>query len=456
MTSKPRYRFLISSIDAFGHINCILAFGEILALHGHEVTFAHRQHYKKLADSRNFKFISFDETIFENIDSSAIVKWFDGLLHKFSVDAGSIFDNWTPDEINFFGSRVDVYDRGNRALEAILKQNEKNFDMFIGDFVMNYPLFHRATIPCALLLSMNPVALYPNGPPAWSGFSVKGDKKLWDQFRMSFAKASSVMREKIYSWWKSYEVPFPTIQDSRIENWLYAEPEHLGFYHYPDLLDYHEIGPIRSDKWMRIDRVIRRPENNEPFNIPESLKSLPGKLIFFSLGSIGSVQINLMKTFIKILSKSPNRFIISKGPKGDELELAPNMWGENYVNQLAILEAVDLVITHGGNNTFLETIHAGKPLIVVPFFMDQLDNAQRAVDCGIGSRINLCDLDETKLLKTIEETLSNIEFAEKIAKISDSMKSTKSRGNAVKKIESFLEEYQKDAKNKNSDLVQSN
>uniref|UniRef100_T1KTY0 Glucuronosyltransferase n=1 Tax=Tetranychus urticae TaxID=32264 RepID=T1KTY0_TETUR len=156
-----------------------------------------------------------------------------------------------------------------------------------------------------------------------------------------------------------------------------------------------------------------------------------------------SVQIDLMESFIKILSKCPHRFIVSKGPRGDELELGPNMWGENYVNQIAILDVVDLVITHGGKNTFLETIYAGKPLIVVPFFMDQLDNAQRAVDCGIGARINLHEIDEVQVLKTIDETLSNPSYAEKIAKISASMKSTKNKDNFVKKIEKFIENNQK-------------
>ncbi|NP_001310091.1 sterol 3-beta-glucosyltransferase-like [Tetranychus urticae] len=442
MNNKPKYRFLISSIDAFGHINCALAIGEILASNGHEVTFANHAKHKSLADRRDFKFIPFDEHHFKYLNP--VVKWINGLLHRFRSDALSIFNNWTHDEIDFFGSIVEHCDAKNRALEQVLKENEDNFDMFIGDFMSVYPAFYRTTLPWALVHSSNPICLYPEGPPAWSGFSVKEkEPEKWEKFRALFGEASSVLREKMYSWWKSYEVPYPNIKDSRIENWWYSEPEQLGIYHYPELLDYHEVGPIRSDKWVRLDCAIRKPDNVEPFIIPESLKSLPGKLIYFSLGSLGSAQVDLMKTFIKILSKCPHRFIVSKGPKGDQLELGPNMWGENYVDQISVLEVVDLVITHGGNNTFLETIYAAKPLIVIPFFMDQLDNAQRAVDCGIGSRINLHELDETKVLQTIEQTLSNPSYVEKIVKISDSMKSTKSRENLVKKIETFLENHQK-------------
>ena len=84
----------------------------------------------------------------------------------------------------------------------------------------------------------------------------------------------------------------------------------------------------------------------------------------------------------------PHRFIVSKGPQAELYELADNMWGEEFVPQPAILPLVDLVITHAGNNTTTECFHHGKPMIAMPVFWDQHDNAQRVDETGFGVRLD--------------------------------------------------------------------
>ena len=83
------------------------------------------------------------------------------------------------------------------------------------------------------------------------------------------------------------------------------------------------------------------------------------------------------------------------------------MWGEEFVPQPAILPLVDLVITHGGNNTTTECFHHGKPMIVMPLFWDQHDNAQRVDETGFGVRLDTYAFDPSRLADAIDRLLAD-------------------------------------------------
>ena len=82
------------------------------------------------------------------------------------------------------------------------------------------------------------------------------------------------------------------------------------------------------------------------------------------------------------------------------------MTGAEFLPQPAILPQADLVITHGGNNTVTESIHFGKPMVVLPLFWDQYDNAQRVAECGFGVRLPTYEFEDEQLHKAINRLLT--------------------------------------------------
>ena len=57
-------------------------------------------------------------------------------------------------------------------------------------------------------------------------------------------------------------------------------------YCYPKDLDYSEQpGVTLPDNWLRIETPVL-PPFPPPYRVPEKLKNKPGKLIYFSLGSM--------------------------------------------------------------------------------------------------------------------------------------------------------------------------
>ena len=181
------------------------------------------------------------------------------------------------------------------------------------------------------------------------------------------------------------------------------ESPHLDLYLYPAELDYSRTRPLGTT-WHRLDSCVRGTEDEW-----RELAEFDGDvaLVYLSLGSLGSGDVDLMNRLIGFLAETPYRYVVSMGPQHEAIRLADNMTGAEFLPQPAILDHVDLVITHGGNNTVTEALHFGKPMIVLPLFWDQYDNAQRVAERGFGVRLAPYDVDGATLRGAVDRLLAD-------------------------------------------------
>jgi MGT family glycosyltransferase len=192
-------------------------------------------------------------------------------------------------------------------------------------------------------------------------------------------------------------------------------------YLYPAEADYLRAVPL-GDGWQRLGSCVRQAEAG--FDLPDQLRDREGALIYLSLGSLASADVPLMERLVEALSDLPHRFIVSKGPQHDQYQLADNMWGEEFLPQPAILPLVDLVITHGGNNTTTECFHHGKPMIAMPVFWDQYDNAQRVDETGFGIRLPTYSFAADQLSSAINRLLGDDALQRRMAAIAHGLQAT--------------------------------
>ncbi len=110
--------------------------------------------------------------------------------------------------------------------------------------------------------------------------------------------------------------------------------------------------------------------------------------VYVSFGTVFNEQPRLFGTMLDALADQP-RVVVSAGGSFKQLSAraGPNVHLFAQVPQLAVLERVQLVVTHGGNNTVQETLAAGLPMVVVPFGSDQLVNARRVERLGAGASV---------------------------------------------------------------------
>ncbi|CAG2103629.1 unnamed protein product [Medioppia subpectinata] len=310
-------------------------------------------------------------------------------------------------------------------------------DVIVLDQFVTLPAAELSGVPCVWCWSSVPLVIIDDerAPPVQSGLSASGDQRLWHEFR---ELVRDVTREK----WQAFNEwavgrgcePLP-------EYCFHSPTRYLNIYGYPLELDYQDIRPLGRN-YVRFD-ALKRTERHLPFAVPPELATKPGALVYFSMGTISSVDVQNMRRLVAILAKSPHRFIISMGPLHKEYTLADNMWGQESVPQIRVLPLVDLVITHSGVNTVTETMFFGKPMIAMPVFGEQYDNAQRLHDKGFGLRLDAYKCSEEELLAAIETLLNDKALAERLAEVSRRIQTDNSLAKVSQLIEDFVQNPRK-------------
>jgi MGT family glycosyltransferase len=212
-------------------------------------------------------------------------------------------------------------------------------------------------------------------PPVFSGYPA-ADRTGWEDYWAEFRRTHADLHAAFDAFCRERGAPgLPELE------FMHVSP-YANLYLYPAEVDYARQRPL--DGWTNLQASVRATD--EPWTLPPELAG-DGPLVYLSLGSLGSADVALMQTLIDSLAGTRFRVIVSLGPQHDELTLADNMTGAEFLPQTSILPLVDAVVTHGGNNTVTESLYFGKPMVLLPLFWDQYDNAQRMHETGLGLRL---------------------------------------------------------------------
>ncbi len=204
---------------------------------------------------------------------------------------------------------------------------------------------------------------------------------------------------------------------------------YLNLFLYPEEADYPRSRPL-GPMWERLDSCVRTEGHD--LELPKG----DGPLVYLSLGSLGSADVELMQRLVDLLAAGGYRAIVSKGPQHEQIELRDGQVGAELVPQPALLPLVDAVITHGGNNTVTECLHFGKPMVLLPLFWDQYDNAQRMHELGLGVRLPTFTFEDGELGAAIDGLVADDALKERLKGISRRLQDSPGTEKAADCIES--------------------
>ncbi len=286
---------------------------------------------------------------------------------------------------------------GARYVDGRLTEvfDELDVDVIVEDNVCAFPAIAASGRPWVRIVSCNPLEIDdPALPPAFSGLPID-DREGAAAFRAEYATRVRELQADFSGYCAQRGAPpLPGLAMIHESPWL-------NLTIYPDELDYPRSRPLGST-WHNLQCSVRGTD--APWDPPPSDGR---RLVYLSLGSLGSADVELMRALVATLADTPHRYIVSRGPRHDEYELADNMIGSEFLPQTSVLPHVDAVITHGGNNTVTESMWFGKPMLVLPIFWDQHDNAQRVHETGYGLRVATYTFEPAALRGALDTVLDD-------------------------------------------------
>ena len=370
-----------------------MGIGDVLRRRGHRVVFVVEESFAGTLEAKGF-----EERTMRLAPPPAEPEEPGQFWKDFIRDTAPVFRKSTLEQLGAFilpawQALVDGTRYVDDRLAAILADAAP--DVVVEDNVVAFPAIPASGRPWVRIVSCNPLEVKdPELPPPFSGLPLD-DRGGWTEFRAEYARQVGALQGSFSEFCVERGAPpLPELEFIHESPWL-------NLMLYPDELAYPRSRPL-GPSWHNLETSVRATD--APWAPPEP----DGRaLVYLSLGSLGSADVALMKRLVSELADTPHRYVVSKGPQHAEYELAANMLGEEFLPQTSVLPHVDAVITHGGNNTTTECMWFGKPLLVLPIFWDQHDNAQRVVERGYGLRVPTYDFRDGELADALDRVLAD-------------------------------------------------
>ncbi len=380
---------------AFGPTNNCVGIGNVLHQRGHRVVFVVEESFAGTLEAKGF------EERLMRLQAPPEVPEEPGQFWKdFIRDTAPQFRKSTSEQLEtlilpIWEQLVD----GAMYVEERLGEifTEVQPDVIVQDNVVAFPAVMAAGAPWVRIVSCNPLEMpAADLPPVFSGLPA-GDRGEWGDFQERYSGLHAGLHRAFDDFVQTRGCPaLPADQ------FMFDSP-YLNLFVYPEEADYQRSTPLPGT-YHRLGSSVRTTD--PPFSLPAEIGG-EGMLIYVSLGSLGSAEPELMGRLVDLLGKTPHRVIMSMGPQVGQIELPANIYGEEFLPQPSILPLVDAVITHGGNNTTTESYFFGKPMMVLPLFWDQHDNAQRVDEMGFGHRLAPYGFTDEAFYAALDDLLTN-------------------------------------------------
>jgi MGT family glycosyltransferase len=290
-------------------------------------------------------------------------------------------------------------------------------DVVAVDNVILFPAIKKAGCPWVRIISCSENEIPdPDIPPHLSGCH-ENDKAGFKAFEERFLELVKPTHDRFNEFLAGQgHAPY------KLGEFFEASPT-MNLLLYPKPLAFKRRTPLDPARFQYLEGCVR---DEGTYTVPRFAANDDKPLVYVSYGSLGAADVELYKRLIAVFAKLPYRFLMNVGDYiGEYSDVPPNVHLESWYPQPAVIPHADLVIHHGGNNSFNESLYFGKPAIIMPFCWDGLDNAARIHDTGYGEQLPRYAWTEEQMSSTIARLLADEAMHDRLAQLSAHMQAAR-------------------------------
>lgn len=328
---------------------------------------------------------------------------------------------------------VDTAKWAQKELPGIL--DEIKPDVICIDNVILYPATKQYGVPWVRIISCSENEIPdPAIPPHLSGCGENDadcHKAYIDKFNEVIGPVHADFNEFLK---QCGEDPYP------LGEFFEASP-YLNLLLYPEPVKFKRQNPLDPKRFQYLEGCVRK---DEAYTVPDMGEYNDKPLIYISFGSLGSGDTDLLKRLIDVAGSMDLRALVNVGDYMGEYDrdvLPKNVHIESWYPQPSVIPQCDMVIHHGGNNSFTECLYFGKPAIIMPYVWDGHDNATRVEETGHGFKMHRSNWQPDELKAKIEACLHDETMKRKMASTSAHMQGTNGTEKAASLLDGLLREH---------------
>ncbi len=174
--------------------------------------------------------------------------------------------------------------------------------------------------------------------------------------------------------------------------------------------------------------------------VPEWIGELDARpTAYFTLGTEFNLESgDLFTRVVTGLRQLPINVVVTVGHGIDPDELGPqpaNVRVEQYIPQAVLLPHCDLVVSHAGSGSVIGALAYGLPSLLLPMGADQLHNAARCEQLGVGRVLDAMHTTPTEVRDTAASLLADIDARRRAEHMRDEARALPAASSVVARLE---------------------